>query len=100
MTGGKDGGEGTREAEGSERGSDNEASGKAAPPSESKKPCVLLVEDDPSFARSMRRLLSAKYDTVHFENGEAALQAIMERSFDVVVSDIHMPGMTGVELLS
>ncbi|MGH7438376.1 MAG: EAL domain-containing protein [Polyangiaceae bacterium] len=71
-----------------------------APGAEGKKPCVLHVEDDPSFARSMRRLLQTDYDVVHLDNGEAALKAIMERPFDVVVSDIHMPGMTGVELLS
>jgi EAL domain-containing protein (putative c-di-GMP-specific phosphodiesterase class I)/FixJ family two-component response regulator len=108
MTGGKDGVDGTRDGEARPQGTDNEA-GKGASSAgaaastgtgEANKPVVLLVEDDPSFARSMRRLLSADYDTVHFDNGEAALQAIMQRSFDVVVSDIHMPGMTGVELLS
>jgi EAL domain-containing protein (putative c-di-GMP-specific phosphodiesterase class I)/FixJ family two-component response regulator len=108
MTGGKDGGDGAPDGDARPRGTDNEAgkgaSSAAASAStgagEPNKPVVLLVEDDPSFARSMRRLLSADYETVHFDNGEAALQAIMQRSFDVVVSDIHMPGMTGVELLS
>ena len=33
-------------------------------------------------------------------NGSAAVEIIMSRGFDVVVSDVHMTGMTGVELLS
>jgi EAL domain-containing protein (putative c-di-GMP-specific phosphodiesterase class I)/CheY-like chemotaxis protein len=64
------------------------------------KPSVLLVEDDTSFARSVKRLLDGGYETTHIDNGEDALEAVMGRSFDVIVSDIHMSGMTGVELLS
>jgi EAL domain-containing protein (putative c-di-GMP-specific phosphodiesterase class I)/CheY-like chemotaxis protein len=73
---------------------------KAEPTKPTGRPAVLLVEDDPSFARSVTRLLASGYEVVHFDNGDEALHAIMDRSFDVVVSDIQMPGMTGVELLS
>jgi EAL domain-containing protein (putative c-di-GMP-specific phosphodiesterase class I) len=64
------------------------------------KPAVLVVDDDTSIARTMRRLLEGAYDVVVVQSGEAALDAIKARQFDVILSDIQMPGMTGVELLS
>jgi EAL domain-containing protein (putative c-di-GMP-specific phosphodiesterase class I) len=62
--------------------------------------CVLLVDDDEALARVLDRLLrSAGYDVVLAPDGASAVQLIMSRPFDVVLSDIQMPGMSGVELL-
>jgi EAL domain-containing protein (putative c-di-GMP-specific phosphodiesterase class I)/CheY-like chemotaxis protein len=63
------------------------------------KPAVLVVDDDESLARTQRRLLEGAYEVVVAGNGEAALEAIMRRPFDVILSDIQMPGMSGVDLL-
>jgi EAL domain-containing protein (putative c-di-GMP-specific phosphodiesterase class I) len=61
---------------------------------------VLVVDDDPAVSRALRRVLEAAgYEVTVESNGNAAIQTIMQRSFDVVLSDIQMPGMTGVELL-
>jgi EAL domain-containing protein (putative c-di-GMP-specific phosphodiesterase class I) len=61
---------------------------------------VLVVDDDPAMASAFRRILeAAAYGVVVANRGEAAVDAIKRESFDVVVSDIQMPGMTGVELL-
>lgn len=61
---------------------------------------VLVVDDDAAVSRALRRVLEAAgYEVTVEDNGNAAVQTIMQRSFDVVLSDIHMPGMTGVELL-
>jgi EAL domain-containing protein (putative c-di-GMP-specific phosphodiesterase class I)/ActR/RegA family two-component response regulator len=61
---------------------------------------VLVVDDDSAVARVLQRVLvAAGYDVVLAANGTFAVEAIMARAFDVILTDIHMPGMTGVELL-
>jgi EAL domain-containing protein (putative c-di-GMP-specific phosphodiesterase class I) len=62
---------------------------------------VLVVDDDASVARSLQRVLEAEgYDVTVEASGIDAIATILARPFDVVLSDIRMPGMTGVELLS
>jgi len=61
---------------------------------------VLLVEDDPAILELVRRLLAAKGYSVHCtDSGPGALQLLEARRFDTVVSDINLPGLTGLELL-
>jgi EAL domain-containing protein (putative c-di-GMP-specific phosphodiesterase class I) len=61
---------------------------------------VLLVDDDPIVLRAVGRALRARgYDVTTAQNGENAVHAIRHRSFDVVLSDIGMPGMDGIQLL-
>ncbi|MBU2627785.1 MAG: response regulator, partial [Proteobacteria bacterium] len=64
-----------------------------------KKPGILIVDDEPAirhlFEKAMKR---AGYDCQATENGEQALAIMSQRNFDVVISDIDMPGMTGIEL--
>jgi EAL domain-containing protein (putative c-di-GMP-specific phosphodiesterase class I) len=61
---------------------------------------VLVVDDDPAVARSLRRVLEASgYEVAVAGSGRAAVEEITRCAFDVVVSDIQMPGMTGVDLL-
>jgi EAL domain-containing protein (putative c-di-GMP-specific phosphodiesterase class I) len=62
---------------------------------------VLVVDDDEAVRRSLTRLLSAGgYEVVGAASGKLALAEIERRSFDVILSDIQMPQMSGVELLS
>jgi EAL domain-containing protein (putative c-di-GMP-specific phosphodiesterase class I) len=67
----------------------------------SPKTAVLIVDDDPIVGRSLKRVLElgAHEVTVATSGGEAA-DALMKRTFDVVLSDIHMPEMSGIDLLS
>src|ERR1700722_8216847 len=61
---------------------------------------VLIVDDGPAVARALRRVLEASGYTVSVASGgQLAVEAISKTAFDVVISDIQMPGMTGVELL-
>jgi EAL domain-containing protein (putative c-di-GMP-specific phosphodiesterase class I)/DNA-binding NarL/FixJ family response regulator len=61
---------------------------------------VLLVDDEPLIIRAMRRALEgAGYAVTTAEDGSEAAKHLSESSFDVVVSDISMPTMTGIELL-
>ena len=61
---------------------------------------VLLVEDDASVLLAYNRLLSRLgCEVVKAESAEAALEILRTMSFDLIVSDIRMPGMSGTALL-
>lgn len=60
---------------------------------------ILVVEDSPTQAREVELILqSAGYVVRVVGDGEAALSAMEDARFDLVVSDILMPGMSGYEL--
>lgn len=60
---------------------------------------VLLVDDDPWMLRIMKVSLSPIAAVVTCASGEQALRALEIEEFDVVCSDLRMPGMSGDELL-
>ena len=65
----------------------------------SAKPRALVVDDAPDVTEMLSFLLRyAGYEVVAAFSGAQALQAARAESFDVVVSDIGMPGMSGYEL--
>ena len=62
---------------------------------------VLLVDDDESFRRVQEyQLDSAGYQVTSVADGEAALEAFREGLHDLVVTDVRMPGLDGLELLA
>jgi CheY-like chemotaxis protein len=59
---------------------------------------VLLAEDNPINAMLARALLRREGAAArHVESGEAALDALAEEGFDLVLMDVRMPGLSGVE---
>ncbi len=61
---------------------------------------VLVVDDQIGARRSLALLLeNAGIETAQAADGAEALRALQEESFDVVISDLRMVNMTGVELL-
>ena len=60
---------------------------------------VLVIDDDAVVGRSFDRVLSDKgYEVSTALSGEEALETINETNFDVVFTDIKMPGMDGLEV--
>ena len=62
-------------------------------------PLVLVVDDNADMCSHIRSILSVNFDVVTAGNGRDALKKIKERQPDVVLTDIMMPVMDGVELL-
>ena len=61
---------------------------------------VLLVDDDSSVRRVLQfKLQKRGYEVETAANGAEALQHLVEKSFDLLLSDIRMPKMDGIELL-
>lgn len=60
---------------------------------------VLLVEDDRFTASFIANIVSKDYDLVHSRTGEDALIAYIEHAPDIVLLDIHLPGLNGHEIL-
>jgi PAS domain S-box-containing protein len=59
---------------------------------------ILLAEDNPINLMLTRELLRRRgHQIVEVMSGEAAVNAIAEQEFDIVLTDIHMPGMDGIE---
>lgn len=64
-------------------------------------PTILVVDDELSMREFLKILLSKEgYTTETAVNGEDAFAKIENSSFDLVISDIRMPSMGGLELLS
>ena len=62
---------------------------------------VLAVDDEAAASRLLSLILAAPaFHCTTASNGEEALVALQREHFDAVISDLHMPGMSGMELLT
>lgn len=60
---------------------------------------ILLVEDEPMVRRLLvRHFARQNIAVVDVGDAESAIQAFRERAFDAVITDVHLPGMTGLDL--
>jgi len=65
-----------------------------------RKPHLLIVDDEPNVRRVLSTLLEqAGYATKRAASGEQALQLVRAQDPDLVITDLKMPGMGGMELL-
>jgi DNA-binding response OmpR family regulator len=61
-------------------------------------PTVLLVEDNEELLKLMTELLSSHYKILTAIHGVDALKKVMDNSVDILISDVMMPEMDGLEL--
>jgi CheY-like chemotaxis protein len=64
------------------------------------KTSILLVEDNPAQSKLLKRWIetSGDFNITIVENGTVGLKSIQEGSWDLVISDIHVPGINGLEI--
>ncbi|HVB86131.1 MAG TPA: response regulator transcription factor [Candidatus Dormibacteraeota bacterium] len=59
---------------------------------------ILVIDDDPQIRRAMRATLTTRdYQVSDARTGEEGLEMLRESSYDLVLLDINMPGMGGIE---
>jgi CheY-like chemotaxis protein len=59
---------------------------------------ICVVDDEPMMCELIGALLAGEYEVSAFTDPRAALNALRTRSFDVVLCDLMMPGLTGMDL--
>jgi DNA-binding NtrC family response regulator len=61
---------------------------------------VLLIDDEPMVRKIVRKMLErAGHEVVEAENGRVGIEQLERTNFDLVVTDIIMPEMEGIETL-
>ena len=61
---------------------------------------IAIIDDDESFREALvESLTSLGYGSDGFVSGEEYIRAISGKAFDCIVTDIHMPGMSGLDLI-
>ena len=78
--------------------SDAEPARPAADPFVPSRARVLLVDDEPALLRSIQYLIGEVHDVTPASSGREALDLLGRNSFDVIVADLMMPGVTGMDL--
>lgn len=63
-------------------------------------PRILIVDDDPGQRSLLESFLKSQaFETVAIESGDRALVALRAEPFDLMISDVRMPGISGLETL-
>jgi DNA-binding NtrC family response regulator len=65
----------------------------------SKKPRILIVDDERNTREGLQRALQADYEVALASDGARGMEMILAGTYDVVLTDLRMPGMDGMSLL-
>jgi len=61
---------------------------------------ILVIDDEELVTKSLAKLLtSAGYNVIVAHSGVEAIQKVREADFDLIISDIRMPGLDGIETI-
>ena len=63
------------------------------------RPLILVVDDDPGIRESFRLILEERYELVEAGDGRQALEIVRNSEVDLVLLDIRLPEMDGIEVL-
>lgn len=61
---------------------------------------ILLVDDEPEVVHALSRVLRKEYHISKAFSAEQALELLREQPIDLILSDIRMPNVDGIELLT
>src|SRR5262245_19159816 len=71
-----------------------------APNAAPSRPRILIVDDDSGQRSLLDSFLQTQgFETVPVSSGERALEVLRQGDFDLMISDVRMPGLTGLETL-
>ncbi|WP_026729687.1 response regulator transcription factor [Flavobacterium denitrificans] len=60
---------------------------------------IILAEDNDILRKSLSFFLESKgFEVDHFSDGKDALEAIEKNNYDLILTDINMPGISGMEI--
>ncbi len=64
------------------------------------KPRILIVDDEERFVKTLsRRLAERELDVAGVHSGRDAIEEVKKNAYDVVILDVRMPGLDGIETL-
>lgn len=61
---------------------------------------ILVIDDDVLVLKTLKRLLTKNgYDVITFEDSKRAMNEMINVDFDLILCDIRMPGLNGIDLV-
>ncbi|MDR0940159.1 MAG: response regulator [Mediterranea sp.] len=69
------------------------------PTTGSEKPTLLIVEDNTDLKTLLKSILAARYHTIEASNGQEGLDITIEMMPDLILTDVMMPVMDGIEMI-
>jgi DNA-binding NtrC family response regulator len=63
------------------------------------RPVILVVDDDPGIRESFRLVLEEQYELLEAQDGPQAIERVQASPVDLVLLDVRLPGMDGIEVL-
>jgi len=70
----------------------------AVTPMRARRPKILVIDDEPQILRAMRSILSRSHEVELAASGEEGLQLAADSAPDLVILDLTLPGITGMEV--
>lgn len=61
---------------------------------------ILVVDDEPNSREGLSKILTKEgYEVITADNGEAALEQAEKEAFDLIITDLKMPNINGMDVL-